>query len=213
MRDTVLAALVGVLEPRITRVIAPILNERLSQPEYVDLVRDAFRDLFSPGLLPSLLAVVNDMTKPDNLPVMQELSRFAAESVAEDTLPQVSKLITGVVCAAVGDGSPSAMAEELAEPCVRWARSVAQKWTAYGDPDEWLDMEQAADYLGIRPKTLHVHIRNHAGKPSELPVERRTGPGYRGHGKYFVRMADLTEWATTHWKSPRKQALTTSPTA
>ena len=205
-RDAGLAALVGVLEPRIAKVIAPILEKRLSQPDCLDLVRSALRDLFAPKYLPNLLALVHDLTKPDCLPVVQGLSRFAAESVAADTLPQITKLMAGVACAAVGDGSPSDMAGGLAEPCVAWARGVVQSWL-HDDPDEWLDMQQAADYLGIRPNTLHVHIRSHAGTLSELPVERRTGPGYRGHGKYFILARDLRAWATAYWKSPRKEAL------
>ncbi|MBT3327731.1 MAG: helix-turn-helix domain-containing protein [Gemmatimonadales bacterium] len=205
-RDANLAALVGVLEPRIAKVIAPAIEQRLSQPQCLDLVRSALRDLFAPKHLPSLLALIHELGKPDLLPVVQDLARLSAESVTEDALPQFTKLMAGIACSAVGDSSPSDMAEGLAEPCVAWARLVVQSWI-HDDPDEWLDMQQAADYLGIRPRTLHVHIRNHAGKASELPVERRTGPGYRGHGKYFIRTGDLNDWATTHWQSPRKRVL------
>jgi hypothetical protein len=206
--DASLATLVAVLEPGIAKVIAPLLEERLSRSDCPDLVRSAFRDLFAPKHQSNLLKLVGDLTRPDYLPVIQDISRFAAESVTEDVLPQVTKLIAGVVCAAVGNDSSSDMAEALAEPCLAWARATVRSWT-HDDPDEWLDIKAAAAYLGVRPKTLHLHIRNHAGKPSELPVERRTGPGYRGHGKYFIRVGDLNEWATTHWNSPRKRVLAT----
>ena len=206
--DAALATLVDVLETGIVKVIAPILHERLSQSDRLDLVRNALQELFAPKYLPHLLDLVRDLTKPDYLPVIQSLSRYATEGVTENALPQVTRLISGLIRAAIGDRSPSDMAEGLAEPCISWARGVVRSWI-HDDPDEWLDIQQAADYLGIRPKTLHVHIRKHAGKPSELPVERRTGPGYRGRGKLFVRVGDLNLWATTHWQSPRKRVLAT----
>jgi hypothetical protein len=217
---------------RIYLVVGPILRDFLDGEAFEAFVRSALRNALTPERIGEIIEGVEELLDeylvPKHLPAIGAAIEWIIDYLLEEDLPEwIDPVIDGLVEHALTpeqlpvirsfttwtlrrllspDMTPSQV-DTIGDTIIDGARGFADELFQEGDDDEELDVTAAANWLGISPWTLRVHIRKRKGQPNAVPVRLVTGPGIRGRGKHMIRRKDLFEWARTHWFSEKKQHI------
>lgn len=171
------------------------------------------KDCFAPDRLDEvtdeIVVWVEIVLTPEFLPYVRPLlTPFLTSSALDilatpENLPALKQVVGSLVRGLLTEEAQPAFVGAARQCVIATLQAVSCDW----DDDEFLDVKQAAGWLGIPPRTLHSRIRNYEGTPAAIPTERRTGKGYRGHGKLFIRKSDLVRWALRHGHFDERSAF------
>ncbi|MBT5534862.1 hypothetical protein HOK31_17480, partial [Candidatus Poribacteria bacterium] len=178
--------------------------DSMATPEHVGTLREMIRFIIDAALEGSSLWLVHqhfrsladDALHEDNLDRGKDLLRWHMDNLFRPQNSLVLQVVARRVIASLcSDAHRDArtMAVVVLLQRVFEAR-LAMLRGAHVDPDDvnLLSVTEAAAYLGIRPYSLHAHIRRRSGTKAAVPATLRKAS--RGKGTYVIPLNKLAKW-------------------
>jgi hypothetical protein len=183
-------------------------------PSRFEKTRQAIR-LVTDAILPGpsgpmerqlLRALLEDVRDATDLEQGKERMRWIVETLLKPTNSQtLESVISCVLDALRHKDHGKALTRGVARYPEMLFRAVLEYWRGtYVDPDDpsLLSVKEAAAYLGIRPYSLHTHIRRRAGTAAEVPVApTKTASGRKA---YVLELEKLKQWEKDHWRAVQR---------
>ena len=175
--------------------------------EAIQIVIDALLSDVPEPMEPQILrALLEDLRDASDLTQSKERLRWIVETLLKPGNGQILETVLDRVLDALQrDEHREALTRGVAIYAEILFRAVLEYWRGtYVDPDDpsLLSVKESAAYLGIRPYSLHTHIRRRANTAAEVPARLTKAVG--GRKTYVLPLAELKVWEQTHWRPGRR---------